>query len=790
MVRPWLPTTPAPLALAQPQAPAPAHPGFAPPPVFAPLNFGVSAEQKLELLELWRSIHKRRWLILGLGLVAAVLAAVVAMALTPIYRSTATVLIEASKGKILSIEDIYAGQQQREHYQTQVEILKSREVAERTVRALKLHEHPDFDPRQAQPGALAGLKATLGIGAVKTEWTEAEAVDAATRALMKQLTVDAVRLSQLVKVSFASPDKELAARVANTLAQQYIDSDRDARFKLSQEVSSFLQERLTTLRENLTRSEQALQAYREQRGIVSVAGSTSTLATQQIGGTSNQLLEARNRRLALESAYQQVNAILDGNFADVPAVMRDPGVADAQRQLADVRRKLAEAATDLGPAHPRVQQLQAEATAVRASLLRQSQLVVASITREYEQARGTEQALERQLGAARGEVQNVNRGEFELAVLERDVATNRQLYDMFFNRAKETNLAGDVQASVARIVDPAIPSVIPFEPKRTQIVLVATVLALFAGALAAMLLDRLDNTIKGGEDAEARLRQPVLTALPVVDGALDRKRSARLFLTDVHSHYAEAIRTARTGVMLSNLDASHKVLMITSSLPGEGKTTVAINLALAHAQTQRTLLVDCDMRRSQVAGALGIPPGGKGLSNLVAGTAVMQECIQEAPGTTLHVLSAGDAPPNPLELLVSKRFKETLEALTREYDIVILDTPPVELVSEALVLAPLATSTLFVVKAMSTPAPLVRKSLTRLQRAGANMLGTVLNQLDFSRARLYYGEYGASSYSYGGYGYGGYIGGKALNDSKGGDAGGDLDDDTDGRGAGKGRAAA
>jgi succinoglycan biosynthesis transport protein ExoP len=425
-------------------------------------------------------------------------------------------------------------------------------------------------------------------------------------------------------------------------------------------------------------------------------------------------------------------------------------VAEAVRNRNDVRRRLAEAAETLGTQHPKVRQLETELSQLTATLDQVRSVAAATLTREYEAARTTEVSMERELSSARGEVRSVNREEFQLAVLEREVQTNRELYNMFMSRAKETNLASDVQAGVARIADPAVPASIPFKPNRTQLVVVAAVLALFMGAMASLLLDRLDNTVKGGEDAEVRLHQPLLAALPAV-AQLDRKGMARLFLEDGDSHFAEAIRTARTGVMLSSLDTPHKILLITSSLPGEGKTTVAVNMALAHAQTKRTLLIDCDMRRSQVSRSLGVLPNSKGLTNLVQGSELPQDCMSLVPGSKLMVMPVGDMPPNPLELLLSQRFKDTLKLLSEDFEMVIIDSPPVELVSEALVLAPLATSTAFVVKAMSTPAPLVRKSLARLQRAGANIVGVVVNQLNFKDASAYYGEYGHYGYSYGGY---------------------------------------
>lgn len=747
---------------------------------FKPITLAVSDEQKLELLELWRSVLKRKWAILGLGLAAAAVAAAVALSITPVFRSTATLLIEPGKGKIVSIEDVYSssGLQSREHYQTQVEILKSRDVAEHMVRALKLWQHPEFDPRKASDGWWSQAKSAMGLGAAKVEWTEELLVKEATGRFMSVLSVEPVRLSQLVKLHVESADRLLAPQVANALAKAYIESDRESRFQVSQQASGFLQERLGDLRDKLNKSEQALQSYREAKGIVNLQGSAQTLAGQQAGSTNDQLVQARAKRMELQSAYNQV-AAAGSNLASIPAVMRDAGVADAQRQVNDATRQLALLQQTLGARNSKVLEAQAQLESAAASLKRQSEAAADGLTREYRAALATEQSLERALGSVRSAVKDVNREEFQLAVLEREVETNRQLYNMFMSRAKETDLAGDVQASVGRVVDSAVPSVIPVRPAKTQIVVMAFALALFAGALVSMLLDKLDNTVKGGDDAETRLRLPLLTALPLLE-KLDHDHTARLFIDQPDSHHAEAIRTARTGVLLSNIDVTNKVLLVTSTVPGEGKTTLSINLALAHAATKRTLLIDADMRRPQVGPRLQMPPGCKGLSNLVSGTSAVAECLHPVDGSPLLVMPVGDLPPNPLELLLSQRFKDALAALSEQFEIIIIDSPPVELVSEALVLAPMATSTILVVKALSTPTPMVRKSISRLQRAGANMLGVVVNHLDFSKAQRYHGQYGAGGYGYSYGGYGGYSAAPKAKYSASklrGPAGGDADSD-------------
>ena len=743
-----------PVPAAQPQ-PFPLQPwAMVPPPTQA--GFTVTPEQKLELLEYWRSITKRKWAILALACIVAVLAALFAYSLSPVYRATATVLVEPGKVKVVSIEEVYSNNQQQ-NVATQMEILRSRDVAERAARRLKLWEHPAFDPRKAQPSWFMRAKATLGMApAARPPMTDEAAQKAVLGALAGRLIVEPIRGSQLVRISFESEDAKLAADVVNAAVAEYIDSDKDERFRVSSQVSTFLQERMQGLKEKMLQSEQALQAYREEKGIVSLGGSAQAVTGRQLTGALDRVQAAKAKRLELESAYQQARAAQPQDYAEIPFVRRDPSVMETLRQMDAARRNVLTLQETYNAGHYRAQQAQEELGALQKLLTRQAEVVVASLKREYEGARSTEALMEASVGSAQGGVQSVNREEFRLQVLERDAASNRQLYELFLGRAKETNLAGDVQAPVARVIDQAVPNFVPVRPDKAQIVIRAAILALFLGALASLLMDKLDNTVKGGNDAEVRLRLPVLTALPMVDEGA-RPKMARIFLDESHSHYAEGIRTARTGVMLSNLDVPHKILLITSTLPGEGKTTVAVNLALAHAQTKRTLLIDCDMRRAQAGKSLGLSGAAKGLTNLVAGNASPEECLVLLKDTKLHVLPVGDLPPNPLELILSQRFKEALKALSEHFEMIVIDSPPVELVSEALVLAPMATSVAFVVKAMSTPAPLARKSITRLQRAGGNMLGLIVNQLDFSHAQRYYGEYGSKDYAYGGYGgYGSY----------------------------------
>ena len=725
--------------------------------------FLQDVEEKLDAVEYWHSITKRKWSILAFGVVVAMVAAVIVFAMTPIYRSTATILIEADKSKVVSIDEVYSGlSQNREHFQTEVEILKSRDAAVKSIAKLKLWEMPEFDPRKQEKSLFARTLDSIGFTqtVAPVVWDETALSNAVYPQFVGHLTIEPIRLSQLVNISFDSADRELAARVANTVGDTFIENDFDSRFKMTKRANTWLQERLTTLREKLNTSEQALQDYRDRTGIVDVKGAGQGGGGKQLDDVTQRLVETRLRRAEAENAYNQIkNAPRGADLRSLPAVVHNPVVGEAIKQEADAERKLSEMSQRYGKEHPKIVQAEGELKSARENVQRQVDNVVASVTREYEVARGTERALEGTLGQARGMVQNQNRKEFQLGVLERDAESNRQLYDMFMKRAKETDMVGDLQSPLARIVDPAAEARAPARPKKTQIVLIAFVIALFAGALASLLIDRLDNTLKTTDDVESKLKCPLLTTVPLLlKKEAEPVNSAHMFIDQKDSLYAETIRTARTGVLLSAIDLPNRVLLVTSSVPGEGKTTFSVNLAIAHANTKKTLLIDADMRRPAVSKTLKLEPG-KGLSELVSGTATLEECVRTVPGSTLSIIPSGIIPPNPLELLLSQKFKETLARLGQMFDIIVIDSPPVALVSDALVIASQATGVIYVVKGANTPYQLARKCITRIKRAEGMILGVVLSGIDFTKAEKYEGEYsGYGKYGYAKYGYKGQYG--------------------------------
>src|SRR5471032_1739940 len=715
-------------------------------------------EVTLDFVEYWRSITKRKWSILAFGVTVALLVAVIVFIMTPVYRSTVTLLIDATKSKVVSIDSVYGGfSDNRDYFMTQVEILKQPDIALKTITKLKLWERPEFDPRKAEGGVLNDTLVAIGFADQHPKvWSDESLASAVLRKFDKRLSIEPVRLSLLVKVSFDSADKALAAEVANTMAAMFIESDLDVHFQMTQKASVWLQDRTSGIRKKLDDSERQLQAYRDQAGIVDVKSASQGGQGKQVEELTQRMVESRLRLAEAENAYNQIKLAPKGaDLSSLPAVVRNTVVGEALKQQADAERKLSEIAQRYGHDHPKFVQADGEVKTARDN-------VVDSVTREYEVARGTLRTIEGALSEARGSIQSTNRKEFQLNVLEREVESNRQIYEMFVKRSKETNLSGDLETAVARVVDQAKLAGAAVKPQKGQIILIAFALGLLVGVAASLLMDLLDNTLKSTADVETKLKQPLLTALPLLaKKASDRATTAHLFIEDPKSLYSESIRTARTSVMMSTIDLDRRILLVTSSVPGEGKTTFSINLALAHSHTKRTLLIDADMRRPAIGKGLEIDAHSAGLSNLVAGTAPLEECLRPIPGSTLSVITAGVSPLNPLELLMSQRFKDTLAKLSEQFDVIIIDSPPVGLVSDALVLSKYATGVIYVVKAVQTPYQLARRGLLRLKRSDGNILGVVLNCFDFKKAERYYGEYSAygnGDYGKDGYGYGGGYG--------------------------------
>ncbi|MEP5568687.1 MAG: polysaccharide biosynthesis tyrosine autokinase, partial [Halioglobus sp.] len=409
-------------------------------------------------------------------------------------------------------------------------------------------------------------------------------------------------------------------------------------------------------------------------------------------------------------------------------------------------RKVAELGKRYGSKHPKMIAAQSDLTAANRDLGREVRKVVSGINREYEVALRNEQQLEDTWEARKTEVQDFNRTEFRLQELQREVDTNRELYDIFFTRIKTVSETGGFEKPHARLVDRALVPSSPFKPNKRLSVTLAFVLGIMLGCGVAILFDMLDNTVKRPDEVEEKLHAPLLGALPLQKVGKDG------FFEHVwlkpQSQYAESVRTLRTSIMLSSPDRPAKVLVVTSTVPGEGKSTTALNLGSAMGQMENVLVIGADMRRPSLAGKCGLAPNHKGLSHYVSGVAELDDCIERLDELGLSVMPAGVIPPNPLELLSSRKFVDALDHLKERFDRIILDSAPVQAVSDGLVLASYADSVIYLVKADSTPATQAQKGIANVIGSNEPLAGVVLSQFDAKKGNRYYG---GQYYQYGDY---------------------------------------
>ena len=620
-----------------------------------------------------------------------------------------------------------------------------RPIAETVVDRLGLIEQPAFRPQHDWQSWLPGMQKRAG----PSRQSERES---AIGAYLDRLSIEPVRNTQLVRVEFESPDPGLAARVAEAHAKAYIESTLEARADATRSATEWMATRLESLRKELQASEASLQAYREQEQIVDVTG-LKALPAAEISNLSSRLLEVRQTLASAKIAYLQVTPV-DGrgeNLLGVPALLADEGMRRAQTAQATAQQAVAELEKRYGASHPKMIAAQNELAQATENLNNQARSVIEGIRKRYEAAKSEEAAIVAALNRAGQQYQQVGRKEAKLESLQRAVDTNRQLYDLFFKRLSETSATGDLATARARIVEPAVVPRLPAKPNKRRIVSIAVLLTLLFGVGVAFLLASLDNTVRSSRDVEEKLKRPLLGIEPLLGnealraattlGESAKSEEAR----ETDPRFAEVIRTIRTAISLDNLDKPHKIILVTSSIGSEGKSIFALNLAVAFARGERTLLLDGDLRRPSVGKILGLPRDALGLSELLTNRAQLSECVIGTGVKDLHAISTGFIPPDPLHILSSSRMASALKVLAHSFSRIVIDCAPILPVSDAAVLSKHAHCVLYVVKSDTTTVAQIRKGLGLLERVNAPIMGIVLTQFDVRKAEKY-GDYDYGSY--------------------------------------------
>jgi polysaccharide biosynthesis transport protein len=718
---------------------------------------GDQDQDLIDFPELARTFGRYKWGIAGLTLLSAVLAALVAFSLKPMYRGTVTLLVESQNQRVATLQDVYDQElPEIEFLGSQIAVLRSRDLARQAIARLGLVDSEEFESSD-EPGLVERLDLRrylpfLPDSSLTTEPpTEEERLEAVVDQFVDRVTVEPFGRTQVLKVHFDAYSPELAAEVANTLADLFIESGLQARLDATTKATSWLTAKLAEIETKLRDAEAALQRFREEEQLVNVGGARN-LTEDAVLDYSRRLREAQRTRTGLESSYEKIRQA--GNdprrLRDISTLLLDPVVQRANDSYLSAQEALKQLEDRYGPKHPQMTTARARLETAEAALNEQLRIAARGVKAEYEIALDNERALSRQVEAARSQIRNLDRKDYEMSVLQRDVTTYRELYDTFLTRFKETDVAGSYQAITARIIDLAVPPRFAESPKKKRIVLLAAIGGMVAGILLAILHHLLSEGIRSAEELEAVAQLPVLGVLPLVSGFTGKKDNLpKYVLEHPRTPFSEGIRSICASLRLAEADRKLKRIVVASSVPAEGKSSVSSTLALSLGTSENVVLVETDLRKPTLRRLFNVPKGQKGLTEVLTGECTLAEALYRHEPGGISILTAGRLPPNPGETLRSQGFARILEELSHGFDRIILDSSPVQAAADAMVLGRQCDSVLFVVKSDATSRRAVKNSLKQLGFASIPVVGLVVNQVDVRRNPHYADSY---NYVYGYYG--------------------------------------
>ncbi len=705
-------------------------------------------EEGLDLRALWQVIVKRRWTIIAVMLVVVAAAVTATLLATPIYRATLTLQIDAEEIKVVKIDtptaaDAGSGQ---EYLQTQYALLKSRSLAQRVVEQMGLNAPPDPNAAAPQSGlemARAWLASWLRPGGPDPDAQELPAgttgqtveqlrLERAINDLLGNLTVAPIRNSRLVGVSYDSPDPVLAAKVLNNLAKTYINLSLERRFDATTYARNFLQERLAQVKTKLEESERELLDYASREQIVAIDQKENVIA-RSLEEANKAAAEATQRRIAAESIYRQLATT---GSQGLPRVLDNPIIQELKQKRGELESQYRDVVS------------KGELDRLNSMLDKEIANIRAAITADYETAKAEETMQLANLAQIKKDLLALQGRSIQLNILRREADTNRQLYDSLLQRYKEVGVTAGIGINNLSVVDEAkVPSSV-FKPNLRQNVAIALVLGVLAGVGLAFLFERLDDSFRRPEDLERILDLPMLGVVPkLATPRGDDRAMALIGHDDQRSFFAEAYRSVRTALQFSTARGVPRLLTVTSAISGEGKSTTALSLAIQFAQTgKQTLLIEADLRKPSLHKALRLD-NETGLTNYLAGGDLLPADITRPSHIpNLFAIPSGPLPPNPAELLASPRMAELLELAAERFDQVILDSPPLLGLADAVIIGNLCEGTLITVEMGATPRGYVLGAVKRLRAARVPLVGTLMTKMEAGNRG--YGYYYRSYYYY------------------------------------------
>lgn len=693
-----------------------------------------SASGDLDLEQVLRTLWRRRAVLAGGVAGAVVLALLVVLQLPPQYTATALLMLTPRGPQVMEAAEVMpALGMESAVVHSEVEVLRSRALAEAVVQAEDLAADPEFNPALTPP---ALWRVAFGLG--QPDAPEAPlAAERVVESFRDALRVEALNRSLVVAVRVTSINAQKAARLAQATAGLYLEQQMRAKLSATRGAADWLGDRVETLRRDATEAEAAVAAYRARHGLGQ--DREGSLAAEERARLTTALAEARAARADAEARHQRLRRALTETPASVGEVLASPVVHRLRDQEAQVGRTLADLSARYGPLHPRLAETQAELDDLRRQIAAEAARIADGVADEARVARVREQALADALAGLERQRAGEGAASAPLLALEQEAAAARALHESFLRRYKEASEQIALQAPDARIVSPAAVPVRPSWPRKTLVVGAAGGVGLLLSLALVFVLERLDRGLRRPEDAERRLGRPVLGQMPLL----------RPCPTSPDAVAGEEMRQIRTALSLSSADRPPRVVAVTSSLPGEGKTTLCLWLARTAGPGRRVVVVDADLRRPRL-GALAGAADGPGLAAVLAGEATVAEALRPGPADGLNVLPGRPVGGVAGDLLGGPAMRAVLEELRRRFDLVVVDTPPVLPVADARMLAPLVDAVLYGVRWEKTPDDVARQGLERLTAAGPPPF-IVLTQVDLKRQASYgyggyvryYGRYGA-----------------------------------------------
>lgn len=699
-------------------------------------------EWTIDILGYWRVLLKHRLTVIAVTGSALLLAVMVTFLMTPMYRGTATLQIDREAMNIVQVEGLQPTETtSADFYQTQYELLRSRSLAERVAGDLALGDDPRFV--RESTSLLASLRQMFSGSASDDDDFEARQ-ERAISELRRHFSVEPVSRSRIVRIHYDHPDPEVARRVINGFAQAYITNNLDRRYEASSYARNFLEERIEQLKARLEEGERELVAYAQAQGIVNV-DERQSLVGSKLSSINANLAEARKARVDAEALWNQVQRtegfgltqILDSRTFQENRRQRAALAAEYQNKLQLFR-----------PAYPEMVQLQAQIDELDRQAQAEVDTIKASIQARYEAEVAREQTLEANLSELSGEVLALRERSIRYNTLQREVDTNQNLYNGLLQRYREIGVAGGVGTNNISIVDNAQRPGSPVSPNLKLNLALGLVGGLMLGVMSALGREYLDDTFKTPEDIETALGLPALGIIPRPASGVEIDEE----LKDRRSAISEAYRSLRTTLQFSTANGAPAHIVVTSARPSEGKSTTALSIARQFAQLGlNVLLVDADMRKPSLHTRLGAR-NASGLSNFLSGHEIPEAIVQRTDDEHLYFISTGPLPPNPAELLAGPRMLSLLSLAAQNFDLIVVDSPPVMGLADAPLLASVAEATLLVVSAGETRRDSARTALKRLTFARGQIVGALLNKFDAKQVGYGYGYgygYGEDYHSYG-----------------------------------------